>query len=72
MKLSNPFARKPKHEEWQQRDELVTAELSVKKKEALIRELEARGGRGKWKEMSDDGKRSGINFSKVMAWLKSH
>ena len=45
---------------------------SLAKKKALIKELEARGGKDKWKEMSDDGTKKGLNFSRIIAWLKSH
>jgi hypothetical protein len=72
MKIPNPFKSKPSLEELQQRDEYASVELSLAKKKALIKELEARGGRDKWKEMSDDGTKKGINFSRIIAWLKSH
>jgi len=72
MPISNPFAHKPTLEELQQRNEYADAELSLKKKQALMRELEQQGGKDKWKEMSSDGKKSGIDFNKIIAWLKSH
>ena len=72
MNLPSFLKSKPPLEELQRRDEYAEVELSLAKKKALIRELEARGGKDKWKEMSDNGKKSGINFSRVWAWLKQH
>lgn len=68
--LSNPFKHKPTLEELQEKNEYAEEELSFEKKQALIRELKMRGG--DWRLMSDNGKKNGINFSKIIAWLKSH
>lgn len=70
MKFSNPFARKPTLEELQSRNEYAEEELSYEKKQALMRELRNRGG--DWRLMSDNGKRSGISFTKIINWLKEH
>ena len=72
MDIPNPFKKKPTMEELQQRNEYADQELSLKKKQALMRELEQQGGKDKWKEMSSDGTKKGINFSKILQWLKSH
>lgn len=72
MNIPNPFKSKPSLEELQQRDEYASVELSLAKKKALIKELEARGGRDKWKEMSDDGTKKGIQWNKIVSWLKTH
>ena len=72
MDIPNPFKKKPTMEELQQRNEYADQELSLKKKQALMRELEQQGGKDKWKEMSSDGTKKGISFQKIMAWLKSH
>jgi hypothetical protein len=72
MNLPSFLKSKPPLEELQRRDEYAEVELSLAKKKALIRELEARGGKDKWKEMSDDGTKKGINFSRILGWLKSH
>jgi hypothetical protein len=72
MNLPSFLKSKPSLEELQRRDEYAEVELSLAKKKALIKELEARSYQGKWKEMSDDGTKKGINFSKILAWLKSH
>jgi hypothetical protein len=72
MNLPSFLKSKPPLEELQRRDEYAEVELSLAKKKALIRELEARGGKDKWKEMSDDGKKSGINFSRIASWLRTH
>ena len=71
-KVSNPFAHKPTFEELQQKNEYASEELSLKKKQALMRELEERGGRDKWKEMTDDGTKKGINWSRILQWLRTH
>jgi hypothetical protein len=72
MDIPNPFKKKPTMEELQQRNEYADQELSLKRKQALMRELEQQGGKDKWKEMSSDGTKKGINFSKILQWLKSH
>ena len=72
MNLPSFLKSKPPLEELQRRDEYAEVELSLAKKKALIRELELRGGKDKWKEMSDDGTKKGINFSRILGWLKSH
>ena len=72
MNLPSFLKSKPPLEELQRRDEYAEVELSLAKKKALIKELEARGGKDKWKEMSDDGTKKGLNFSRIIAWLKSH
>jgi hypothetical protein len=72
MNLPSFLKSKPSLEELQRRDEYAEVELSLAKKKALIKELEARSYQGKWKEMSDDGTKKGISFQKVIAWLKSH
>ena len=72
MDIPNPFKKKLTMEEWQQKNEMADQELSYKKKVALMKELEQKGGKYKWQEMTDNGKKSGINFSKVWNWLKQH
>lgn len=58
--------------ESQEEDERLTTEVSIARKRAMIRELERREGKGSWKMFSDNNKKSGINFSRVWAWLKTH
>ncbi len=58
--------------ELQEKDDYLTTKLSVTRKQALINELEGKAGKGSWKLFSDNGKKSGISFSKVLAWLKNH
>jgi hypothetical protein len=70
MKLPNPFKHKPTLEELQAKNEYAEEELSFEKKQAMIDELKRRGG--DWRLMSDNGKKSGINFGRILAWLKSH
>ena len=70
MKIPNPFAHKPTLEEMQAKNEYADEELSWEKKQALMRELRNRGG--DWRLMSDNGKKSGLNFGKIIAWLRTH
>ena len=72
MGLMDSFKKKPTIEELRKQNEYADEELSLKKKRAMIRELEQRGGTGKWKEMSDDGTKSGLNWSRVKDWLSTH
>lgn len=64
------FKAKPTLSELQEEDDYLTTKLSVKRKMALIDELEGKGQR--WQDFSENKKKSGINFSRVMAWLKTH
>jgi len=68
--MRNPFVSKPSLSELQERDEYKEVELSLAKKSAMIRELENRGG--DWKQHSENGKKSGINFGSVWHWIKTH
>jgi len=72
MGILDSFKHKPSIEELRKRNEYKDEELSLAKKDAMMRELAQKGGKDKWKEMSDNGKKSGINFSRIIAWLKSH
>lgn len=72
MKIPNPFKSKPSIEEMQRKNEYADEELSLAKKQAMMRELALRGGKDKWKEMTDDGSKKGINFSRVLQWLRTH
>jgi hypothetical protein len=72
MGILDSFKSKPSLEELQRRNEYTEVELSLAKKKALIKELEAKSYQGKWKEMSDDGTKKGISFQKVITWLKQH
>ena len=68
-----PFFGKEKTlTELQETDERLETEVSVAKKRAMLRELEARAGAGSWKMFSDDGTKRGVNISRVWQWLKSH
>jgi hypothetical protein len=70
MAIKNPFAHKPTLEELQERNEYADAELSLKKKQAMMRELEQKGG--DWRTMTDDGTKKNINFQRVWNWIKEH
>ena len=66
------FKREATLEELEQQDEYLERKLSVQRKRTMLRELEQRGGKNHWKSFSDNGKKSGIQWGKVWAWLKSH
>jgi len=68
LRLKNPFKSEPSLEELQEREERVTTQLSIAQKEALIKQVEAQGR--KWEHFSEDGTKSGINYSKIMAFLR--
>lgn len=65
-----PFKQKPTLEELQAQDEYTEIEYSIAKKKALMKELEQRNKR--WQDFSNNGKKSGISFQKIVAWIKSH
>lgn len=67
-KLKKTFQGEPSLEELQRRQEIKTVELDIKQKEVLIKELEARGR--KWEQFSVDGTKKGIDFSKIMAFIR--
>ena len=68
--IKNPFAAKPTIEELEQKREYKTVELDIAKQDAMLAELKRRGG--DWKLMSDNGKRNGISWSRIIEWLKTH
>lgn len=68
MVFKNPFKEEPSLEELQEREERVTTQLSIAQKEALIKKVQAEGRR--WEEFSRDGTKSGINYERIMAWLR--
>jgi PAB1-binding protein PBP1 len=68
LKFKNPFQQEPTIEELQEREERVQLQLSIAQKEALIKQVEAKGKQ--WQQFSANGKKSGINFDKIKAWLR--
>jgi len=64
------FGHKRTLSEEQEDDDRLTTQLSIAKKRAMIAELDARGA--DWKAFSDNGKKSGLDFQRIWAWLKSH
>lgn len=66
------FKSKPSLTELQEQDEYLTAEVSVRKKQAMIKQLERRMGKGSWKIFSSDGTHKGISFERIRNWLKTH
>ena len=70
IRLKNPFKHEPTLEELQDREERVSLQLSIAQKEALIKKVEAEGR--KWQQFSTNGKKSGIDFNKIRAWLRGN
>lgn len=66
------FKRERTLTELQEDDERLDTEVSVARKRALLRMLNARAGEGSWKSFSNDGTKRGISWDRVWAWLKSH
>ncbi len=70
--MRNPFKSKPSLAELQDKDEYLSTKLSIREKEAAIKELEQRMGKGSWKIFSSDGTKGGISWQRVYNWLKGH
>ena len=66
------FRRQKTLAELQEENEVLDTQLSVAQKRAMINRLEAQMGKGSWRLFSDNGSKSGINFSRIWHWLKSH
>ena len=66
--FKNPFKSEPTLEELQEKQERRTIELDIKNKEVMIQKLETQGKH--WKEFSNNGKKSGISWEKIRAFLK--
>jgi hypothetical protein len=70
LHIKNPFKTEESLEQLQEREERVTLQLSIAQKEAMIKQLEAKGKQ--WQHFSTNGKKSGISFEKVRAWLRGN
>ena len=70
MKFKNPFKTEESLEQLQEREERSTLQLSIAQKEAMIKKLEMQGKQ--WQHFSANGKKSGISFEKVRAWLRGN
>ena len=70
LQFKNPFRTEPTIEELQEREERSTLQLSIAQKEALIRKVEAEGKQ--WQHFSNNGKKSGIQWEKIKAWLRGN
>ncbi len=68
--LFDVFKTKKSMADLEEEDEHLEKELSVEEKKALIRELRKRGQDPK--DFSDNGKVGGLNFKRIVAWLKAH
>ena len=66
------FKRPQSLAELQEEDERLDTELSVAQKKAVIKQLDDKMGKGSWKIFSDNGKMSGLNWHRVLNWLKSN
>lgn len=58
--------------ELQEEDDRLDAEVSVSRKRVLLQRLEGRLGRGSAKRFSSNGKKSGIDFARIKAWLRNN
>ena len=58
--------------ELQEEEEHLNAEVSVSRKKVLLDRLEAKLGKGSAKRFSSNGKKSGIDFQRIKAWLKNN
>jgi len=58
--------------ELQEEDERLDTEVSVTRKRAMIKAIEAKMGKGSWRLFSDNGKLSGLNWTRIKNWLKTN
>lgn len=58
--------------ELQEEDERLDSEITVHRKRLLLKQLNKKMGKDGWKMFSDNGKSSGINFARIIAWLKNN
>jgi hypothetical protein len=70
MNIKNIFQSKPTLEELQERDEMASLQLSIAQKESMIKQLEAKGKQ--WQQFSNNGKKSGISWEKIRAFLRGN
>ena len=58
--------------EMEEEEEMLKGRVNIARQKALLKELEAREGKGAWRKLglSDDGKKPA--WSKIWGWLKSH
>lgn len=68
LRFKNPFKEEESLEDLQQREEVVTTQLSIAEKETLIKKVEAEGK--KWEMFSEDGTKKGINYQRILAFLR--
>jgi len=58
-------------EELEEENERLDSELSIKQKRALIYTIDREAGfKGAWKMFSDNGKASGINWTRILNRLR--
>lgn len=70
--MKNPFESPKTLTELEEKDDRLDTEVSIAQKKAMIKRLEERGGQGSWKAFSSNGRKSGISWSSVWAWLRKH
>jgi hypothetical protein len=70
MKFKNPFKSEPTLAELQEKEERISVQESIAEKEAMIAKLHAQGKR--WEEFSTNGKKSGIDWSKIKAFIRGN
>lgn len=70
--MKNPFGGEKTLTELEESDDRLDTEVSIAKKRAMIKQLDERGGQGSWRAFSSNGRKSGISWSSVWAWLRKH
>lgn len=70
MNIKNPFKQEKSLAELQEIQERRHVEMQIAEEEELIAKLHAQGKR--WQEFSNNGKRSGIDFSKIKAFIRGN
>lgn len=66
------FNREKSLAELQEEDERLDSEISVSRKKVLLKSLDSRMGKNSWKLFSNNGQKSGIDFHRIINWLKNN
>ncbi len=58
--------------EMEEEIEYTKTKRQLLEEQAAIKQLEEKMGKGSWKIFSSNGKKSGLDTSRIVAWLKAH
>jgi hypothetical protein len=58
--------------EMEEEIEVTKTRRQLLEEKAAVQQLEAKMGSGSWKMFSSNGKKSGLDTSKIWNWLKTH